>query len=61
MPGSDHPTLVSVPLKDPQVTRRLGLIRRRGRSLSPAAQHLYAMFAELKKKRAPSKKKTPAS
>ena len=55
-PGSDHPTLVSVPLKDPQVTRRLGLIRRRGRSLSPAAQHLYAMFAELKKKRAPRKK-----
>jgi DNA-binding transcriptional LysR family regulator len=61
MPGSDHPTLVSVPLKDPQVTRRLGLIRRRGRSLSPAAQHLYAMFAELKKKRAASKKKASAS
>jgi DNA-binding transcriptional LysR family regulator len=56
MPADDHPTLVSVPLKDPVITRRMGLIRRRGRSLSPAAQHLYAMFAELKKKRLPRKK-----
>jgi DNA-binding transcriptional LysR family regulator len=56
MPGEDHPTLVSVPLKDPVITRRMGLIRRRGRSLSPAAQHLYAMFAQLKKKRAPRKR-----
>jgi DNA-binding transcriptional LysR family regulator len=56
LPGDDHPTLVSVPLKDPVITRRMGLIRRRGRSLSPAAQHLYAMFAELRKTRAPRKK-----
>jgi DNA-binding transcriptional LysR family regulator len=56
MPSNDHPTLVSVPLKDPVITRRMGLIRRRGRSLSPAAQHLYAMFVELKKNRAPRKK-----
>lgn len=51
MPGKDHPTLVSIPLRDPVITRRLGLIRRRGRSLSPAAQQLYAMFATLRKKR----------
>src|SRR6478752_3057899 len=40
MPASDHPLLVSVPLVDPVVTRKVGLIRRRGRSLSPAAQQL---------------------
>ena len=48
MPGKDHPLLVSVPLVDPVVTRRVGLIRRKGRSLSPAAQQLYEMFADLK-------------
>lgn len=51
MPGADHPTLVSIALKDPVVTRRMGLIRRHGRSLSPAAQQLYSMFAALKKRR----------
>jgi len=47
MPGKDHPLLVSVPLCDPVLTRRVGLIRRKGRSLSPAAQQLYEMFADL--------------
>lgn len=49
MPAKDHPLLVSVPLTDPVVTRRVGLIRRKGRSLSPAAQQLYDFFAEMKK------------
>lgn len=49
MPGKDHPLLVSVPLVDPVVTRRVGLIRRKGRTLSPAAQQLYDFFAEMKK------------
>ena len=53
MPGADHPLLVSVPLVDPIVTRKVGLIRRKGRSLSPAAQQLYDFFAEMKGKRAP--------
>lgn len=44
MPGKQHPVLVSVPLVDPVVTRRMGLIRRRGRSLSPAAQQLFDLF-----------------
>ncbi len=48
MPGKDHPLLVSVPLFEPVVTRRVGLIRRKGRSLSPAAQQLYDLFADLK-------------
>ena len=51
MPGPDHPTLVSVPLKEPVITRKLGLIQRRGRTLSPAAQHLYDMFVQLRKRK----------
>jgi len=46
MPHYEHPTLASVPLIDPVVTRTLGLIRKRGKSLSPAAQHLYGFLAE---------------
>lgn len=49
MPPGEHPTLSSVPLKEPEVTRRVGLIRRRGRSLSPAADKLHAMFVDLRK------------
>jgi len=51
MPGADHPLLVSVPLLDPVITRKIGLIRRKGRTLSPAAQQLYAFFSEMKAKR----------
>ncbi len=47
MPGPDHPLLVSVPLDGPVVTRRIGLIRRAGRTLTPAAQHLFDFFAEM--------------
>jgi DNA-binding transcriptional LysR family regulator len=49
MPARDHPLLASVPLAEPVVTRRVGLIRRKGRSLSPAAQQLYTYFAEMKR------------
>jgi DNA-binding transcriptional LysR family regulator len=56
MPGPDHPLLVSVALVDPVVTRKMGLIRRRGRSLSPAAQQLYDLFGEVKgRRRTPAK------
>ena len=48
MPGPDHPLLVSVPLTDPAVTRRIGLIRRQGRRLSPEAQQLYDFFVAMK-------------
>jgi DNA-binding transcriptional LysR family regulator len=51
MPGPDHPLLVSLALVDPVVTRKVGLIRRRGRSLSPAAQQLYDLFGEVRKRR----------
>jgi DNA-binding transcriptional LysR family regulator len=51
MPGADHPLLVSVPLFEPVISRKIGLIRRKGRSLSPAAQQLYAFFSEMKRRR----------
>jgi DNA-binding transcriptional LysR family regulator len=51
MPGADHPLLVSVPLFDPVISRKIGLIRRKGRALSPAAQQLYAFFSEMKARR----------
>ena len=44
-PGDGHATLATLALVDPVVTRRIGLIRRRGRSLSPAAGQLYDMVA----------------
>lgn len=48
MPGPDHPLLVSVPLTDPVVTRKIGLIRRKSRALTPAAQQLYDFLSEIK-------------
>lgn len=53
MPGRDHPLLVSVPLVDPVITRKVGLIRRRGRSLSPAAQQLYDLFGDVRRRSQP--------
>lgn len=48
MPAGNHPLLASVPLIDPVVTRRIGLIRRKGRSLSPAADAFYRFVLEHK-------------
>jgi DNA-binding transcriptional LysR family regulator len=44
MPRKRHATLVGVPLVEPAVNRTLGLIRRHGRTLAPAAQALYALM-----------------
>lgn len=44
MPRKGHPLLVSVPISAPEVTRTVGLIKRRGRSLSPEAEQLYDML-----------------
>ncbi|MDR0279103.1 MAG: LysR family transcriptional regulator [Paucimonas sp.] len=46
MPSADHPTLVSVPLEEPQVSRTLGLVYRRGASLSPAAEKFVSILLE---------------
>ncbi len=45
MPPAGHPTLISVPLEKPTISRTIGLIRRINRPLSPAAQQLYDQFA----------------
>lgn len=50
MPDANHPSLVSIPLVNPVVKRRIGLIRRQGYSLSPAAQQLYAFVADLRQR-----------
>lgn len=44
MPRKGHAALVSVRIVEPEVTRTVGLIKRRGRSLSPAAEHLYDLL-----------------
>lgn len=54
MPQSEHPLLTSVPLVDPVVTRRVGLVHRRGRQLTPAAQAFYGMVADVQGKRSAS-------
>jgi hypothetical protein len=41
--------LTGVPLVDPVVTRRVGIIRRRGRPLAPAAQQFYQTILDTKR------------
>lgn len=47
MPGPDHPLLVSIPLVEPKISRKMGLIKRRSSMLSPSAQHLYNMCSQV--------------
>jgi DNA-binding transcriptional LysR family regulator len=44
MPQGEHATLAMVELVEPSVDRNVGLIRRRGRELPPAARKLYGMI-----------------
>ncbi len=46
MPVTSHPILVSVPLVEPEVMRNVGLIKRRGRTLTPAALELERLVRE---------------
>ncbi|WP_192561534.1 LysR family transcriptional regulator [Pseudomonas gozinkensis] len=48
MPAADHPILTRVPLTDPQVMRSVGIIKRRGRTLTPAALELERLVVEMK-------------
>jgi len=61
MPRKGHPALVSVPIVEPEVTRTVGLIKRRGRSLSPAAERLYDMLRAASAKVAKSSRDRPAN
>jgi DNA-binding transcriptional LysR family regulator len=42
--GGAYPSLVSIPLENPAVTRTLGLIRQKGSRLLPAADFLYGLL-----------------
>ena len=48
MPLGNHPNLVSVPLTNPVVSRKVGLICRRGGRLSLAAQRLHDDILQLR-------------
>ena len=43
-PGQDHPFIVTRPLLNPQISRTIGVVRRRGATLSPAAEHFRSML-----------------
>ena len=59
MPRKGHAALISVPIVEPEVTRTVGLIKRRGRSLSPAAEHLYDMLRAVAGSVAKARKRSP--
>ncbi len=46
VPTEQHPVLVVRPLIEPVVTRMMGIIRRRGTSLSPAAKQFYQLLKD---------------
>ncbi|WP_285416068.1 LysR family transcriptional regulator [Pseudomonas sp. efr-133-TYG-5] len=48
MPAADHPILTRVPLTDPQVMRSVGILKRRGRTLTPAALELERLVVAMK-------------
>ena len=58
MPGKNHPILTSVPLVGPVVKRRVGIVRRRGRSLTPAAEEFHRTIVEMRRGAAAGGKKT---
>jgi DNA-binding transcriptional LysR family regulator len=43
-PQGEHPIIVTKPIGNPQVSRTIGVVRRRGRQLSPAAQRFFDML-----------------
>lgn len=47
MPLASHPILKAVPLEEPVVMRNVGLIKRRGRTLTPAALELERLVREM--------------
>ncbi|WP_331377070.1 LysR family transcriptional regulator [Sinorhizobium chiapasense] len=43
-PQDDHPFLITRPIGDPEVSRTIGVVRRRGGTLSPAAERFLKML-----------------
>ena len=58
MPPEGHSGLVSIPLEDPAITRLLGLIRRRGRELMPAARLFHDMLLAARADNEPKRRST---
>lgn len=46
-PQEDHPFLVTRPIRKPEISRAIGIVRRRGGSLSPAAERFMTMLLGL--------------
>lgn len=46
MPPDPHPLLAAVPLREPEVARNVGILKRRGRTLTPAALELEKLLRE---------------
>lgn len=45
-PAADHPIIVSIPLRQPAISRTIGMVRRRGGQLSPSAAQFFQMLLE---------------
>jgi len=43
-PQEEHPFLVTRPIRNPEISRTIGVVRRRGASLSPAAERFMKML-----------------
>ncbi|RVI89175.1 LysR family transcriptional regulator, partial [Sinorhizobium meliloti] len=43
-PQDDHPFLITRPIGDPEISRTIGVVRRRGGTLSPAAERFLKML-----------------
>jgi DNA-binding transcriptional LysR family regulator len=43
-PQGEHPIIVTRPIRSPEVSRTIGIVRRRGGRLAPAAEHFLEML-----------------
>ena len=43
-PQGDHPIIVTRPIRNPEVSRTIGVVRRRGGRLAPAAERFLEML-----------------
>src|SRR3954447_21105999 len=46
-PAADHPLIRSIPLSQPEVARTIGVVRRHGAPLSPAAAQFYEVMLDI--------------
>ncbi|MBB3311849.1 DNA-binding transcriptional LysR family regulator [Rhizobium sp. BK196] len=46
-PREDHPFLITRPIRNPEISRTIGVVRRRGGTLSPAAERFLKMLIDV--------------